>query len=233
MGYELLAHICGILTAGGLPAGEEYPGGERAEIHTPVAAVGLRELDGAAGVARFTVRVLSPRILGGWCCQAKAALAGDALIRAGMELQTEEMEYLSGCDCFCVNVTASMALRVGDGGWIPAPAQRILCAQEVQEGVLSFRAVRDQGRRLVGGHWQSERIGVTPGRDGWEIELVQQVSREPSDVGEPFVLTLTQSGLEQKYTGCCWNETVWEHTRSGLRLIRRGFALAREVTELG
>ena len=75
MVYSLLVQLRELLEAAGIPAGEEYPAGERVEIHNPVAVVGLRELDCANAVARFSGRALSPRILGGWCCQRKAALA--------------------------------------------------------------------------------------------------------------------------------------------------------------
>ena len=68
MGYELLEAVTGRMRDAGLRAGEEFPAGERMEILAPAAAVGLRELDPVQGMATFTVRVLSPRLLGGWCC---------------------------------------------------------------------------------------------------------------------------------------------------------------------
>ena len=171
MGYELLNHVAGILTAAGIRAGEEYPGGEQVEILSPVAAVGLRELDPAAGEVRFAVRVLSPRILGGWCCQINAAKAVTALHSAGMRVQTEPMEFLNGFDCFCVSLTAAMALKA-DG--VPAGKWEIFCGNVRQERVRSFRAVRRLGRRIVGAFYQSagkrwlgDRVGAAGGRGTW------------------------------------------------------------------
>lgn len=226
MGYELLNHVVGILTAGGIRAGDEYPGGEQVEILSPVAAVGLRELDPAAGEVRFAVRVLSPRILGGWCCQINAARAVTALHSAGMRVQTEPMEFLNGFDCFCVSLTAAMALKA-DG--VPAGKWEIFCGNVRQERVRSFRAVRRLGRRIVGAFYQSEPVKVTPGSGGWEIELVQRGDAEPGEAAEPFVLTVMESGREIHYMGCCWNEMIWEHSGSGAILTRRGFAMGREV----
>lgn len=233
MGYELLERVTALLEAAGLRAGEEYPGLACPEIDSPMAAVGLRELSPAEGAAHFCVRVLSPRILGGWCCQTWAARAVEALCGDGMTCRTEEMEYLSGSDCFCVTVTASMPVIREGAGWIPGQRWQVLCGETVQEGVSSFRAVRDLERRIVGGHGQSEPVGITPGHGGWMLELVQWLAGEPEEVPEPFGLTVREGDREHCYTGCCWNETDYAHTQRGLCLTRRGFALGREVRERG
>lgn len=230
MGYELLASVMDILTGCGIRAGEEYPAGERVEIYAPVAAVGLRELDFAGCEARFTVRVLSPRILGGWCCQTHAAKAGNALHNGGFTVETGEMEYLTGSDCFCVTLTAVLPVVPGEGEWLGGRRWQILCGGVEQENVSSFRALRDLGRRIFGAICQSEPIGVTPGTGGWTIELQQAITAEPEDVGEPFELVVRHGSTEHRYSGCCWNETEIAHTQGGLRLTRRGFALGREVT---
>lgn len=227
MGYELLERITAVLTAAGLPAGEEYPGSEQ-QLDGPAAAVGLRELDPERGTAAFSVRVLSPRILGGWCCQLHAARAVEALWAEGLSCRTAEMEYLSGSDCFCVTVTASMTVAPGEEGWVPGGRWEILCGDRLQEQVVSFTAVRDLERRLLGTHWQSTPVGVTPGHGGWTIELVQLVTSWPEETAEPFTLTVRSGDGEQRYTGCCWNETRWAYTQGGLTLTRRGFALERE-----
>jgi len=97
--------------------------------------------------------------------------------------------------------------------------------------VVSFTARRDRGRRLIGAFCQSEPVGITSGRDGWQLELVQQGDQELEVVSEPFVLTVRDRNREWVYTGCCWNEERYEHTGQGLRLIRRGFALGREAQD--
>lgn len=233
MGYELLDYVTGILERAGIRTGEEYPAGQFVEILSPVAAVGLRELDCESGEARFTVRVLSPRILGGWCCQTAAAKAVCALSGAGMACQTGEMEFLSGSDCFCVTVTASLAVFANAEGWEAGRRWRVFVGDAEQTGVTAFTAVRNQGRRVVGAFCQSEPVAVTPGNGGWELTLVQGVTAEPEDGAEPFTLTLRDDAREVRYTGCCWNVISWEHTQRGMVLTRKGFALGREVNALG
>jgi hypothetical protein len=230
MGYELLETVTGLLTAAGLRAGEEYPAGERMEIRSPAAAVGLRELDPVQGTAFFTVRVLSPRMLGGWCCQVWAARAVETLTEAGLTCQTGEMEYVSGSDCFCVVLLVRWPVVRKGESWVPGRGWQILIGERVQEGVVSFRAARSQGRRLLGAFCQAEPVAVTSGRGGWTIELVQHPGREPEEEMEPFTLTVLEGDRKIRYTGCCWNGTVWDRDREGQRLTRQGFALGREET---
>ena len=231
MGYDLLQQLTGLLTAAGLRAGEEYPAGERMDILSPAAAVGLRELDADQGAAVFTVRILSPRILGGWCCQVWAAKAVRALVDGGMTCATGEMEYLSGSDCFCVALTVRWPVVRQGEAWIPGSRWQVEIGETVQEGLVSFRAVRSQGRRTLGALFRDAPVGVTPGSGGWSLELIQRPDLEPEEAEEPFELTLREDGRVIRYTGCCWNETVWDHDQTGQLLTRRGFALGREVSQ--
>ena len=231
MVYGLLQALKELLENAGIPAGEAYPAGDRVEILSPVAAVGLRELDCANSAARFSVRILSPRILGGWCCQNKAAEAAQALHSAGMRCTAEEMEYLKGSDCFCVSLTVTQPVYEGAAGW--SAGWQVLRDDVQERNVLSFRAVRNQGRRLVGAFCQSEPTRVTPGAGGWQLELVQSGAAEPEEGQEPFVLTVHAGGVRERYLGCCWNETEIILDGGGLKRIRRGFALKREAEKHG
>lgn len=232
MGYELLEAVTGLMRDAGLRAGEEFPAGERMEILAPAAAVGLRELDPVQGMATFTVRVLSPRLLGGWCCQVWAARAVQVLTQAGMSCMAGQMDRQMGLDCFCVVLTARWPVVRQGESWVHR--QRQICIDGIaQEGVVSFRAVRSQGRRLLGAFCQGSPVGVTPGRGGWSLELVQRPEQEPENGQEPFTLTVQEGNERVQYTGCCWDETVWDHDREGRRLTRRGFALEREVEQDG
>lgn len=233
MSYELLETVTGLLTAAGIPAGEEYPALEQPQLESPRAAVGLRELDAGSGTARFRVKVLSPRLLGGWCCQVWGARTVRALTDGGLDCRTEEMAYHSGSDCFCVTVEALMAVVPSAADWEPGVRWQVLCSGSEQTGVVSFTANRSLQRRLVGTHWKSEPVAITSGTGGWQLELVQELAEEPVPVPEPFVLAVREGDREHRYTGCCWNETVWEYVQSGARLTRRGFALGREEVSNG
>ena len=232
MGREYLEWILGLLQQGGIPAGEAWPGERRPEPEEAVAAVGLRAMDWESGVVRIAVDLLSPRHLGGWHCQLRAAEAARLLYGAGFSCETEQMEYLPESDCFRVGIIACGAAAFGAEDWTAAGAMEVCVGGLLLEGVISFRAVRDQGRRLRGAMGRGEPVGVTSGTDGWTIELVQRTARE-IQTEEPFELTLRRGTRTERFGGCCWNETVLEYDAAGGRMIRRGFALTREVLENG
>lgn len=225
MGREHLELIVDLLRQGGIPAGEGWPGQRRPEPEEPAAAVGLGELDWAEGAARYFVDILSPRRLGLWRCQLTGVQAADILRGAGFSCRMGEMDYLEGSDCFRVTVTARLPMGSEGTGW------EVCCGGVRQEGVISFRAVRALGRRLLGAMAQGEPVGITAGAGGWTIELVQKPGREPAPEQEPFQVTVRRGSTVERYGDCCWNETETVHGEEGFRLTRRGFALTREVVE--
>lgn len=228
MEFEFLNRLIDLLTASGIPAGEESPAGKRIEVTEPMAAVGLRELDAIGCLIHYTVRILTPRKLGGWCCQIWASRTEQTLCGKGMTCRVGEMEYLSGSDCFCVTLTVTEPVIQGERGWQTGQRWQILCGDRIQTGVESFRTVRKQGRRLVGAHAVAGPVAISSGSGGWELELIQWVDASPEPVAEPFALTVQERGREIRYTGCCWDEERYEYRQRGLCLTRRGFALKRE-----
>ena len=197
-----------------------------------MAAVGLRAMDWEKGLVRISVDLLSPRHLGGWHCQMRAAEANRLLHGAGFSCETEQMEYLPESDCFRVGILAAAAVEPNGEGWTAAGAMEVCVDGLPLEGVISFRAEQDQGRRLLGSMARGEPVGVTSGTGGWTIELVQRTTREIQPE-EPFELTLRCGTRTERFGGCCWNETILEYDAAGGRMIRRGFALTREVLENG
>ena len=232
MGRECLEWVLGLLQQGGIPAGEAFPGTHRPEPEEAVVAVGLRAMDWEKGLVRIAVDLLSPRHLGGWHCQLRAAEAVRLLHGAGFSCETEQMEYLPESDCFRIGILASTAVEPKGEGWTTAGAMEVCVNDLPLEGVISFRAVRNQGRRLLGSMARGEPVGVTSGTDGWTVELVQRTARE-IQTEEPFELTLRRGTRTERFGGCCWNETVLQYDAAGVRMIRRGFALTREVLENG
>jgi hypothetical protein len=127
-----------------------------------------------------------------------------------------------------VKLTATRSVRWDGVFWSAGERWQVLRDEDEEKNVLSFRAVRNQGRRILGAFCQSGPVGVTPGAGGWRIELVQSGVEEETGQ-EPFSLTVRAGGKTQRFGGCCWNETEVVLGAEGLRRIRRGFALSREV----
>ena len=138
MGREYLEWILGLLQQGGIPAGEAWPGERRPEPEEAVAAVGLRAMDWERGVVRIAVDLLSPRHLGGWHCQLRAAEAARLLYGAGFSCETEQMEYLPESDCFRVGIIACGAAAFGAEDWTAAGAMEVCVGGMLLEGRITF-----------------------------------------------------------------------------------------------
>lgn len=236
MGYEWLNLVVRILTDAGFRAGEEYPAKGFPEIAEPVAAVGLMGLNCAQGEATVKVGVISPRKLGGWACQNAAAEAVAALEAEGIRCQMGGMEYLARIDCYQVEIHAVIRidgsgedLSAGKGWKVFQGSQQMLWVKE-------FTTVQEQNRRLIGATAQAEPVGVTPGKGGWTVRLVQQIppgEAEPEDQSEPFKLMAMQEGWTHTYNDCYWDRVKRSYSDSGLLLERQGYAMRREVARLG
>lgn len=236
MGIEWLELVVALLTAAGIRAGEEYAVGTAPEITEPVAAVGLSALECSQGQATITVRVISPRTLGGWECQTAAVKAVAALEAAQIHCQMGSMGYLSDCDCYSIAVTARIDVCLVDGSWVKGTHWAVTLDDTAVEWVTGFAAEQDQGRRLITATCQTDPIGVTPGTGGWCIKLVQQIPQGGAETQmpeEPFVLEVSDGVTAQVYTGCCWNEVQRSCGQSGMNIQWQGFALTREVQSGG
>lgn len=239
MGIEWMNGIVEILTAGGIRAGEAFSAGKRMEIASPVAAVGLRDLNWQEGLAEFEIRIVSPRSLGGWQCQAAAAEALAALEDAGVHCRMEPMAYQAGLDCFEMVVIGEQSVfekESEDAQEAEAGYLEVLIGDSAVPYVTEFTAEQDRQRRLIGALNQAEPVGVTPSAGGWSIRLVQEVPQAgqvPAEPEEPFVLTVKEEGLTTAFTGCCWNKVKKQMDQTRIKVEWEGFALSREETTDG
>lgn len=224
-----------ILTAAGIRAGEGFPPGRSADLTGPVAAVGLRDLNCREGTAEFEIRMLSPRMLGGWQCQNAAAEAVTALENAGVECRMEPMSFREGSDCFEMLVIGQR--QVMEQEETPAtPLFRITIDEKAVEGVSEFSADQDRGRRLIGTLNQTAPVGVTRGSGGWKIRMVQIIPKGGSMMigpEEPFVLRVHENGVVTSFQGCCWNRMAKILEQDRVKMVWEGFALDRSEALVG
>lgn len=236
MGIEWLNQIVEILASAGIRADEAYPGGKWTELSGPVAAVSLKDLNYRERTAEFEIRIISPRVLGGWQCQHIAAEAVAALEGAGITCRMEPMRYQAGTDCFEMAVIGTKYVFAAEEEIAVPDAFEVLVGEETVNYVTEFSGTQDRQRRLIGSIELQTPVGITPATGGWSIRMVQviprggQITAEPV---EPFELTVKETGLSTVYSGCGWNVVKKQMDQSQTKLIWEGFALTREETADG
>lgn len=233
MGIEWLNEIVEVLASAGIRAGEAYPGGKWTELDGPVAAVSLRDLDYRERTAEFEIRIVSPRILGGWQCQHIAAEAVAALEGSEITCRMEPMSYQAGTDCFEMAVIGTKYVFAAEEEIAIPDAFQVLIGEETVGYVTEFTGEQDRQRRLIGSIEQQTPVGITPPTGGWRIRMVQVIPRGglvTAEPAEPFALTVKEAGLSTVYSGCGWDVVKKQMDQSQTKLIWEGFALTREET---
>lgn len=231
MGIEWLNAIVKLLRDAGIRADEGFPGQMRMEIASPVAAVGLRGLDWREGLAEFEIRILSPRNLGGWQCQTAAAEAVAALENGGVLCRMEPMDHQAGTDCFEMLILGEQYVLDSGEESTATGIFEILIGEEPASHVTEFSAEQNRERRLIGSVNDTDPIGITPAKGGWQIRLVQTIPAGGvllPEAAEPFDLTVKENGLTTRFSGCGWNRVKKELDQSRIRMEWEGFALTRE-----
>jgi len=202
----------------------------------PVAAVNLSRGNTKDSSAGITVSVLVPRSQGVASCQSLAAQAAVLLSTVGGDWSFEGWDYDSRTDCFRVEVEGNAVFSIQDEVEVVDEGYEIIIEDGLQLHVTEFTARKDAQRRLIRPHGQSGPVGTTPGMNGWIIELVQLLPSgvaEPEETADGFTLTVGRGGILVRYLGCCWAEYESRQKPEGIQVLRRGFAVSREVADSG
>lgn len=224
-----MKELVDLLNRQGIRAGEAYPGGDWMGLTEPVAGVSLRDLDYSGGNVTFEIRILSPRGLGGWCCQGKAVEVCIALEQEGLDCSLERMEYQKGIDCYEMAILARK--QITEEAVQENQEVSIWIGGEAVAYVTEFSATQNRNRRLIGAMEQATPVGITPGSGGWEIRMVQVLPRgvgEPAEPEEPFQLILKEAEAQTVFSGCGWNKRQMQVSEEQRKIIWEGFALTRE-----
>ena len=209
-----------------------YPAHKAVHLTDTVAAVNLKGMDGST-VTQVLVTILTPRALGLEQCQSRSAEAVQALMSDGNQWGFEGWRYESGIDCWAIEIGGIPVLveeKVEPEGYTVSVEDSQL------PYVTDFVARQVLDRRLIRPHWESAPSGVTPGKQGWNLELTQLIPAgqpEPEEGEEPFALTVHRGGIRYTYSACRWAEYSSRQMPEGTRIVRKALALSREVTTDG
>lgn len=81
---------------------------------------------------------------------------------------------------------------------------------------------------------ESAPVGISEGKHYWNItveELIPAGNGEVEDPVEPFQLRIETDAIIETYYHCKWTSIQRSFTREGLRRVRKGISMLREVEE--
>ena len=97
---------------------------------------------------------------------------------------------------------------------------------------IDFQTELTSDVQVVHGIGQPKAVGVYPGQQIWQIRLEELIPAGSEETPEPegeFQVMVISDLITETFLGCRWTSVQRQRTRQGLRRIRRGYALEREV----
>lgn len=233
MGYSILELVLLRLQEGGFSACAAYPGQVFPQISETVAAVHINKVDRAELTVTLEVTMVTPASLGGSRCEMDALRATEILRWSGAVCVQNGCRYDGIAQVYMVSILATYtgiteehSCTIWPGFYCYVDNQYIRYAED-------FQTEQTQDVQVVHAMGQSAAVGIQPGQELWQIRLEELIpagyeeTEEPTDV---FQVRIISELMTETFHGCRWTSIQRQRTRQGLRRIRKGYALRREVT---
>ena len=232
MGISILELVLRRLREENFMADVAYPGQKFPRITEPVAAVHIEKVDRASMTVTVEVSIVCPAAMGGTECELEALRATEALRRSGAVCVQNGCTYDGVAQVYAVAVLATFTCATEAEDCTMGPGFQVYIDDAVQSNAVSVSGeeVRDWQAEYAMG--ETSAVEACQGTCLWNIafeELVPAGYAENGAPGETFVLKIVTDMTTEIYRDCRWTSVKREYTREGLRQVRKGIALAREV----
>ena len=178
------------------------------------------------------VNIVCPAALGGTECELEALRATEVLRWSGAVCVQNGCTYDGVAQVYVVPVLATYTCATEAEDCTMGPGFLVYIDDVLQSNAVSVsgEATRDWQAEYAMG--ENAAAGVCLGKCIWNIafeELVPAGYAENGESGESFVLKIVSDVTTEIYRDCRWTSEKREYTREGMRRMRKGIALAREV----
>ena len=211
-----------------------YPGQKFPEIRSTVAAVHIDKVDRANMTVTVEVNIISPADQGGTACEVEALRATDALRWAGAECIQNGCHYDGVSQVYIVSVLATFTGITEEDKCTLGPGFTVYINENFETHVTAFSEEEVLEREAEFETGESAPIGISEGKHYWKItleELIPAGNGEVDDPVEPFKLRVESDAVWETYYHCKWTSIQRTFTREGLKRVRKGISMLREVEE--
>lgn len=233
MGISILELVLRLLRQENFTADIAYPGQKYPTLKKPVAAVHLEKVDRSDLTVTVEVNVIGPAALGGGVCELEALRATEALRRSGAACVQQGCKYDSVAQVYVVAILATFTAVTEAHDCAIGPGFQVYLSDIYHPYAISFTATQTADHEVRHEIGETAPIGLSPGNWAWKIELEERIPAgipEAEPPGDLFELKLISDVQTERYYHCRWTSVKREFTKTGLRKIRVGVALARGVT---
>lgn len=232
MGYSILELVLRRLREEGFAASVAYPGQVFPQITETVAAVHIEKVDRANLTVTIEITMVCPASMGGTRCEMDALRATEILRWSGAVCVQNGCTYDGVAQVYMVSILATYTGITEENSCVIWPGFYCYVDNRYLRYAIDFQTELTSDVQVVHGIGQPKAVGVYPGQQIWQIRLEELIPAGSEETPEPegeFQVMVISDLITETFLGCRWTSVQRQRTRQGLRRIRRGYALEREV----
>lgn len=232
MGISILEQVLRQLRNEEFQASVAFPGQKFPQITNTVAAVHIEKVDRANASVTLEVNIITPASMGGTACELEALRATEVLQLDGAVCVQNGCTYDGASQVYVVAILATYNCVTKADSCVHGPGFDVYINDRLQHFAVSFREedVRDYRAEYAMG--ESAPVGISMGSHLWHITLEEKILPGSPEAIEPsgaFELRIERDAGTECFYHCRWLSVQRELDRTGLRRIRKGIAMAKEV----
>lgn len=232
MGISILEQVLRRLRNAEFQTSVAYPGQKYPQITKTAAAVHIVKVDRANMTVTLEVNIITPASMGGTACELEALRATEVLQWDGAICVQNGCTYDGSTQVYVVAVLATYTCVTEADSCTLGPGFRVFINNSYQPFAVSFseEEIRQETAEYAMG--EENPVGISLGKRLWEITLEEHILPGSPEAAEPkaaFELRIERDAGTETFYHCRWLSIRREMDRSGLRRIRKGIAMLREV----
>lgn len=233
MGYSILEMVMRRLREAGFTVSAAYPGQVFPQIDQLVAAVHIQKVERDELSVTIEISILCPAAMGGTVCETKALRATEVLRKSGAVCVQNGCSYDGIAQVYMVSILATYVGYTEEEKCVLWPGFYVYVDNALHKYAVSFTT--DLDREVAADYTMNnaDPKGFHSGRSLWKIQFEEQIPSggvEIEDPEGPFEVRVISSEIVEVFHGCYWTTTHRLRDRNGLRRVRTGYALSREVS---
>ena len=232
LGYSILEMVLRRLREGGFTASAAYPGQVFPQITDTVAAVHIEKVDRANLTVTIEITVVCPASMGGTQCEMKALRATELLQAGGAVCVQSGCSYDGVAQVYTVPILATYTGVTEEKSCVIWPGFYCYVDGRYHRYTVDVQTEQTFDVQVIHGMGQSAAVGIHPGQQLWQIRLEELIPAGAEEIPEPteeFEIEIISDQIRETFHGCRWTSIQRQRSRQGLRRIRKGYALDREV----
>lgn len=232
MGISILELVLRRLREAGFKADVAFPGQKYPQITQTVAAVHIEKVDRDNLTVTLEVNVICPASVGGTACEVEALRATEVLKWDGASCVQHGCTYDGASQVYVVAVMATYTCVTERDDCVLGPGFEVYINGVYQPFVVAFSMEETNQHTAEFEMGEAVPTGISLGSRIWNITLEERIlpgSPETREPTAPFELRLMRGDMGETYYHCRWQSVRRELTREGLRRIRTGICMLREV----